>query len=176
MIRSYRQITGAHILGGENGELLAILRDVIIDPDTGKIEGFWVKPLTLPVKNAVILSDSVLEWKKNVYIKDDREIAEAEDIIRISELLSRNTFFIGNSVVSESGQMLGRVNDLDFDTSKMYLRNIYSEKSLLGFFKHDQRTFSYDSIIQVLPEYILVKDTADKKVGVKDVAQPLLDV
>jgi len=159
MIRSYIQIIGAPVVSSEDGELLAVIRDVIIHPDTGRIEGFWVKSLTLPIRNAVILSDSILEWKKNVYIKDDREIAEAEDIIKISELFSRNTFFIGNSVISESGLRLGKVYDLDFDTNKMYLRNIYSEKSVLGFFKYSPRVFSYDSIIQVLPEYILEKDT-----------------
>ena len=99
----------------------------------------------------------ILEWKKNIYIKDEREIAEPEDIIKISEILSRNTFFIGSQVKNEAGEVFGRVYDLDFDTNKLYLRNLYVQKSFFGF-KYGQRVFSYDAIVQVLPEYILVKD------------------
>jgi len=178
MIRSYRQIVGNPILSHEDGVLLALIQDVIIHPDTGKIEAFWVKPLTLPIKNAVLQSSSILEWKKNIYIKDEREIAEPEDIIKISEIFSRNTFFVGNQVKNESEEFLGKVCDLDFDTKKFYLKNLYTQKSFFGF-RYQPRTFSYDSIIKVLPEYILVKDVEEKKV--KEAAliedkQPLLDV
>ena len=175
----YSQIIGTHILRHEDGEVIALLQDLIIHPDTGKIEGFWVKPLTLPFRSAVIQSDSILECKKNIYIKDEREIAEPEDIIRISELLSRNTLFIGNHVKNKSGDGLGSVHDLDFDTKKLYLRNLYTEKAFL-IFKYNQRIFNYNTIIQVLPEYILVKEVEEKKEKAKEPAlmkdEPVMDV
>jgi len=181
MIRAFSQILGTPVVGHEDGALLAMIRDIIIHPDTGKIEGFWIKSLSLPVNNAILLSDSILEWKKNIYIKDVREIADADDVIKISEILSRQTDFIGNLVVNESGKNVGQVYDLDFDTNKLYLMNIYTHKSILGIYKYDPRAFSFDSIIQVLPEYILVKDIEDKKIKVKeellaDDKQPILDV
>lgn len=181
MIKSVRQIIGNHVVGHEDGAVLALVRDIIINPDTGKIEAFWVKPLNLPVKNAILLADSILEWKKNIYINDERELAEADDIIKISEILSRNTQFIQNIAINESEDVLGRVVDVDFDTDKLYLKSIYVEKSILGLFKLSSRIFSYDSIIKVMPEYILVKDLNDKKVEVKERGlskekQPLLDV
>ncbi len=175
MIRTYSQIIGTTVLRHENGEAIALIRDIIIHPDTGKIDGLWVRPLTMPIKNAVIQSDAILEWKKNVYIKDEREIAEPEDIIKVSEILSRNIVFIGNQVKNESEEILGRAYDLDFDTDKLYLKNLYVQKSFLGF-KYQSRIFSYDSIIKVLPEYILVKDTEKKKETALVKDKPLLDV
>lgn len=171
---------GTRILDNEEGNLLAVIQDIIIQPDTGRIEGLWVKPLTLPIKNAILQSDAILEWKKNIYIKDESKIAEPEDVIKISEILARNTFFIKNQVKNESGRTLGRIYDLDFDTTKLYLRNLYSQKSFIGF-KYGPRVFSYDSIIKVLPDYILVKDMESKKVRVEEnlivkEKQPLLDV
>lgn len=178
MIRSYSQIIGTPVLGHEDGTAIALLQDIIIHPDTGKIEAFWVKPLTLPLRNAIIQSDSILEWKKKIYIKDDREIADPEDIIKVSEILSRNTIFIGNQVKNEAGKMYGKVYDLDFNVDKLYLRNLYIQKSFLGF-KFEQRIFHYDNIIKVLPEYILVKDIEEKKAKAEEPAldkHPLLDV
>jgi len=181
MIRSVLQIIGSHVVGHEDGAVLALIKDAVINPDSGKIEAFWAKPLNLPIKNAILLSDSILEWKKNIYINDERELAEPDEIIKISEILSRNTLFIGNIVINESEKVLGKVVDVDFDTNKLYLKNIYVEKTFLGLFKYESRIFSYDSIIKVMPEYILVKDVEDKKVRIKERAlskeeQPLLDV
>ncbi|MBU1017980.1 hypothetical protein KKA33_03040 [Patescibacteria group bacterium] len=179
MIRTHSQIIGNPVLREEDGEPVALLQDMIIHPDTGKIEGFWVKPLMLPVNNAVIPSESILEWKKNVYIKDEREIAEPEDIIKITEILSRDILFTGNQVKNEAGVTIGRVFDLDFDTEKLYLRNLYTEKSFLVF-KYNQRIFNYDTIIQVTPDYIVVQELEEKKERVKEAGilkdkQPVMD-
>ncbi len=176
MIKYFSEIIGTPVLGQSDGQPLALISDIIIHPDTGKIEAFWVKPLTIPIANAVIKSDAILEWKKSVYIKDDREIAEDSDIIRISEILARNTVFIGNQAQNESGESLGYVHDLDFDTEKLYLNNIYIQQSFLFFFKYNQRTFFFDNILKVLPEYILVKDVEDKKDTVLIKEKPLMDV
>ncbi|MBN2096431.1 hypothetical protein JW752_03470 [Candidatus Peregrinibacteria bacterium] len=179
MIRTYSQIIGNPVLREGDGEPAALLQDIIIHPDTGKIEGFWVKSLILPVNNAVIPSESILEWKKNVYIKDEREIAEPGDIIKITEILSRDTLFMGNQVKNEAGLYLGHVFDLDFDTEKLYLRNMYTQKSFF-IFKYDQRLFNYDTIIQVTPDYIVVQELESKKEKVKNTSilkdeQPVMD-
>jgi len=179
MIRTQSQIIGNPVLREGDGETVALMQDAIIHPDTGKIEGFWVKPLTLPVKSAVIPSESILEWKKNVYVKDEREIAEPEDIIKIAEILSRDTLFMGNQVKNEEGLYLGRVFDLDFDTEKFYLRNLYTQKSFL-LFKYDPRLFNYDAIIQTTPDYIVVQELESKKEKVKNTSilkdeQPVMD-
>ena len=180
MIRTYSQIIGTPILSHEDGRAIALLQDVIINPDTGKLEGFWVKPLTLPMGNAIIQNSSILEWKKNIYINDEREITEPEDIIKISEILEMNTLIIGNRVKNESGDELGSVHDLDFDTEKLYLRNLYTQKAFFVF-KYDHRIFNYDTIVKVLPEYILVKEIEEKKEEAKEPAlmkdeQPVMDV
>lgn len=176
MNKYFSEIIGTPVLGQSDGQPLALISDIIIHPDTGKIEAFWVKPLTIPIANAVIKSDSILEWKKNVYIKDDREITEVDDIIRISEIIARNTFFVGNQVQNESNEYIGYAYDLAFDTDKLYLNNIYTQKSFLFFFKYNQRAFSFDSILKVIPEYILVKDVQEKKdvILIKD--KPLMEV
>ena len=179
MIKTFRQIIGTPVAGHEDGMILALIQDIVIHPDTGKIEAFWVKPLTVPMPNAVLQTESILEWKKNIYIKNANEIADPSDIIKISEILSRNTLFIGNLVKNEAGEVFGRVYDLDFDVNKLYSRNLYAQKSFLGF-KYSQRMFHYDNIIKVLPEYILVKDIEERKAKVEEPSlvedKPLLDV
>lgn len=177
MLREYSKIIGNKIVSQEKGQLLGLLKDIIIQPDTGKVEGFWVKPLTIPISDAVMSLSSVLEWKKQIYIKDEGEFAEAGDILKISDILSRNILYIGNRVRSEEGGDLGQVVDLVFDDQKGYVKQIMIEKTALIFAYH-KRIFSFESIIEVLPEYILVKDKQAKKISegvILKKEEPLLD-
>ena len=172
MIQTYSQIVGTFVIREEDGQILALIQDIIINPDTGKIEAFWVKPAALPFSNAIIKSESIIKWGKKIHVQSENDIAEAEDVIKISEILSQNIYFIGNIAQNEAGEVLGKIYDLDFDTKKMYLRQIYSEKRFL-IFSYNQRIFSYDAILKVTPDHILVKDIAEKKVKVgKSVLSP----
>lgn len=178
MIRQHSKIIGTHVLSHAEGDALAIVEDLIVHPDTGKVEGFWVKPLTLPLKHAVLPWESVVAWKRNLYVKDDQAMAEPEEIIRISEILSRKTYYIGNKVKTESGKRLGKVFDLDFEEQKMFLRYLFVQKSFL-FFSSAPQFIHFDSIVQVLPGMIIVKDDEEKGVreaGQVEDRQPALEV
>lgn len=163
MIKEYLSTIGTQIHQHDDGNLLAVVRDVIIDTDTGKIEGFWVKPLTVPLNNAVIQTSDIIEWKQKIYVKNDSVIGDCEDIIRISEILARDTLIIGNRVESKEGEYLGDVYSLDFDSKELIIRQIYTEKKALGLIGHHKRIFSFNSIIEIKQSVIIVEDKVVKK-------------
>jgi sporulation protein YlmC with PRC-barrel domain len=176
MIRQYSKIIGTHVLSHAEGDMLAMVEDLIVHPDTGKVEGFWVKPKTLPLSHAVLPMEGVVAWKRSLYVKDDQSLSEPEEVIRIADILSRKAYFVGNKVKTESGTPLGKVFDLDFDDRKMFLRYLFVRKSL-SLFRPAVRFVPYDSIIQVLPEVIVVKDEEEKTVkeaGLVEDRQPAL--
>lgn len=177
MNKIYSNIKGDPIYSQQDGSLLGLLYDIIINPENGKIEAFWVKPATLPVSNAVILSDVILSWGNKIYIKDEDDIALPEDIIRVSDILSKETFFIGSDVVDEAENLLGKVYDLDFDSKKLYLRSLHVAHCFLGL-KFGKRFFSFESIIEVLPKKIIVKNLNSIKQTSPKISkgQPVMDV
>ena len=163
MIRNFNSIKGLSILQHDNGELLGILQHPIIDTETGKIEAFWIKPATIPLAHAILQTQDILEWKKNIYVKNDSVISDPVDVIKISEILSRNILVIGNATKNELDNDLGIVYDIDFNTEKLYLNNIYVQKSFLGIIKFNQRIYNFNSIIEIFPQYILIKDDSAEK-------------
>jgi len=177
MIKSYKEIIGTPILKNQDGELLGIIYDVIIDPETGKIEAFWIKCSTLPIGNGILQNSSILDWKYKIYIKGEQEISLPDEIIKITEILSKKILFIGNTVRNESGDRLGKIYDLEFDTTNYLIKNLYSSKIFLGF-KFNKRIFSFENIIEALPDHILVKDIQSREV--RDVVElnvkhPIMD-
>lgn len=163
MIRDYKSVLGAKVLEFDSGDLLAMINGIIVNPDTGMVEAFWVKSATLPVKNAVLRISDIVEFKKNIYINSDKVLAQAEDVIRISEVLEDGRTFVDNAVQSEAGESYGTCVNLTFDTKTYALKQIHSRRSILGLITLDERIFSYDNILKVLPEMILVEDVVTKK-------------
>ncbi|MBN1258232.1 PRC-barrel domain-containing protein [Candidatus Peregrinibacteria bacterium] len=166
MLKTYLSILGSQIIDFDDGSSLGLIRDVIVDPDTGKIEAFWVKPFTLPLKHAVLQSQDIIEWKKHVYVRGESCISDPAEIIKVADILTRHTYVIGNRVRGQSGKKYGRVFSLDFDASQYYIRNIYVQKSFFGFFSYNKRVFSFDSILEILPDMILLNDDAAVKAKV----------
>jgi sporulation protein YlmC with PRC-barrel domain len=171
MIRQYSKIIGTQVLSHAEGAVLAVVEDLIVHPDTGKVEGFWVKPLTLPFRHAVLPWEAVVAWKQHLYVKNEQAMAEPDEVIRIADILARKTYFVGSRVETESGKSLGAVFDLDLDDRKMTLRYLFVQRSFL-FFHSEPRFVHGDSIVQVLPGRIVVKD--DDKKSAKE-AGPVAD-
>jgi sporulation protein YlmC with PRC-barrel domain len=163
VIKEYQSIIGTPILHFEEGSLLALLKDVVIDTDTGKIEAFWVKPATILTANAIIQSQDIVEWKKNIYIRNNSVISDPADIIRISDIMAKRTYIIGNHVQNQAGDYYGKAYSIDFDTETFYLKQIYVRRSILGLINYDNRIFSFDSIIEVTPSSIIIDDKAVQK-------------
>ena len=163
MIKDFKSIMGAKVLEFDSGSLLAVVSGIIVNPDFGMVEAYWVKPFTLPFRNAILRSGDILEFKKNLYIKSDKTLAQSEDVIRIKEILEDGRKFIGNSVRNEAGKSYGTCVNLTFETETYALKQVYSRKSFLGLITLDERIFSYNDIVRVLPEAILVNDDATKK-------------
>ncbi len=166
MTRDYKSMLGAKVLEFDSGDLLAMVSGIIVDPDSGMVEAFWVKPTTLPVKNAVLRVSEIVELKKNLYIKSEKVLAQAEDVIKINEILEDGRTFIGNAVQNEAGDSFGTCVNLTFDTGTYALKQVYSKRSILGLITLDERIFSYNNIVKVLPEMILVDDDGKKKESV----------
>ncbi len=163
MIKDILSLRGEKVLHFETGEILALLNWPIIDPDTGIIEAFWVKPLTLTARNAILLTSNILAFKKNVYIKSDKMICDPTEVLRIAAILDEGREFLYASVQNEKQKDYGRVYNLSFSTETYVIRQIYSKKSFLGIFPYAQRIFPYERILKVLPRVIIIDDNNTKK-------------
>lgn len=163
MIKDLQSLMGAKVLEYSSGQILALVSGIIIHPDTGMVEAFWIKPLTLPFKNAVLKTSDILEFKKHLYVKDERVFAQADDVIRITEILEEKREFLGTLIQSEAGTAYGKCVNLTFDTETYALKQIYARKSFMGLVTLDERIFAYNDIVKVLPGVILVNDDSTKK-------------
>lgn len=172
MIREAKSLVGAKVLEFDSGDLLALLDLPIVNPDTGVLEAFWVRPMNLPVSHAVVQVADILEFKKNIYIRSENVMADPADVIRLNEILSEGRDFLNARVMNESGKYYGKLVDLSFDTETYMLKQIDVRKTFL-FFAYDRRIFAWGRILRVLPEKIIIDDrTEQKEAIITDATEP----
>ncbi len=174
MIRSYPQIIGSSFADFDEGRVLALLRDVVIDPETGKIAAFWVKPTDRLFSNQIIQTQDILEWKKKIYVRNPSVLAEPEDLIKVSRILEKGIPVVGQRVRGLSGKGYGRLEAFDFDTQSFLLTRLYAQKRFLGFFLRQAHSFPFLRIVSITPQAILVDDDPAQKQTI--LLPPVLDL
>lgn len=145
------------------------IRDMLIDPENGKIVAFLVNT----GHNEVITPIDILSWREVMTIHNFDSIVQAEDILRAHEILESGIMLRGSKVETEKGKYLGRVTDYAVDTNTFDLRRIEVAKAFLGLIRFETRLIPAKEIVEILPGKIVVKE--DMKViregiGEKEVA------
>jgi uncharacterized protein YrrD len=171
MEKLYSTIIGTHVFEDDALRPLTTIKDVVLDPERGKIIVFIVDIN----KNLVIAPIDVLSWSYAIKIRDASIIIEGNEILRVEEVQKKGIRVVYNRVETENGLYLGKVYDFSVDEKTFELRKIFVAKGILGIFRYDSKIISAKNIIEVLPEKIVVKNTLEPvkeetegKVSIKD--------
>lgn len=155
--RQYTTILGAKIVEQETGEELAVVYDLIIDPETGKLEAFWVNQGFFSGAEKILSLNDVIEWKIKVYIQDTDVFINPAEILKIKEIIKKKIPIFMHKVKTLSGSKLGRVIDIFFDPITNKIIQIQIAKSLLGL-KYAKRLIPFSEIYQITREAVFLKD------------------
>ena len=154
---------GIPVVTHNEGTTIAFSRMLVFHPDTGQLLGVEVKSSFFEQPLFLTMYD-IVEWRRRkIFVKDDTSLLPAIELPRIDEVLERGISFFGNSVETETMKSLGRVHDIEFDTTLSQLTKLYVRSVVFLVFWGEKRLIPFSRILEVTPEKILVKDSLVKK-------------
>jgi sporulation protein YlmC with PRC-barrel domain len=122
-----------------------------------------LSPLSFSQQN-IVLPQDIMKWSKNLYIKDESDICNINDIIRLRHVKEGYFNLIDCSVYTESEVYLGQVFDYMFDDNIFTVTKlIVGDSKFFGLFKNEKMRISRDQIITVTSDKIIVKDLKIKE-------------
>ena len=131
---------------------VAMVYDIIVDPETGKVLAFAVD------KNNIIVSMDVERLNSALYISDKEHIIPIDDVLRVKNVREMRIGIIGEKVITRRGKLLlGTVTDYEIDTTQMAIKNIYVAKTFL-LFHFSERIISIKDVVKIEKKSITVKD------------------
>lgn len=143
------------VLDSETGELLGTVANILIHPDTGKVEGFFVRIPGLFAEQLFLGSDDIRHWGTRITVRGHDALSPVDDRVRLQPLLDGHRPVLGQKILTESGASIGRCRDVQFSTVDFRLEWLFPRK----FFRWSLPV-PVSQILEVKPEAIVIKDPA----------------
>lgn len=156
MHKLYFQLIGLPVFDEASSSPVTLIKDVIIDPENGKVLAFLVR------NGEVIISIDVERiTSEGLFIADRDRVVPVDDVFRVHNVLKMDISLAGMRVISQRTKAyLGRVVDFEIDTKQMMLVNIHVAKTMV-FFRFNERIFSYRNIVRISKGIVIVKDSSE---------------
>jgi uncharacterized protein YrrD len=158
MQKNFREFLGAPIREKLSKGLVGKVEDFVINPNNGEILAFFAKKnrcLLLPTIDVSKITSGV------IWVDNPEALAAPDEIIRISEVIERNTPIFKNKVFTVSRQYLGEVIDFRFEVNGWILTKIKVAKKILGI-PSQVKLINSSQIIQIKSNEIIVRDAVVK--------------
>lgn len=134
-------------------EFLGSMSGVLIDPDTGKIEGIFVEVRGFLNRTELFCSAmDILRWGIRITVRSAEAVCPPEEFVRLDALFRDPRTFIRQQIRTESGRVIGRCADIQFDTDSMHTEWIFPKK----WFRFGI-ALPVSDILEVKPEAIIVR-------------------
>lgn len=154
MERFYTKTIGTPIFEDDSLRPVTSVKDVIMDPETGKMVALVVNTS----KNLVITPMEILSWQDGIYVSNRDAIFSGNEVLRIQKVRESGIKIFNNKVETQSGKFLGRVFDFSIDNQTFSLKKLYVARGFLGLIRLDSRIIPQKNIIEILSDKIVVKD------------------
>lgn len=161
MEKLFSEILGTPVVAENIGRPVGRVFNLLIHPDNGQVLALSLDLLF----HRLIVPMDIHGWYREIVIARSDVIVSPEDVVRVREILNRETFFFKNRVFTKEGKYLGRVFDYAIDIDQMFLTKIFVAKNILGLVRLNQCTIPFHNILEVQQKKIVVKnDLAREKV------------
>lgn len=141
---------GMAVVDDRSDDVLATVTGVFVHPDLGKVEGFFVRT---SVGDEFLAVQDIARWGRHVSVRDPDTIAPLDERVRLSALWDEGRFVLGQKIVTESGLLLGKCADVQFETDTFRLEWLFPRR----WFRW-KRPLPAWAILEVRPDAVVVRE------------------
>lgn len=144
------ELFGKRVIDKHSGDQIAIVRDVVLDTETGRIVALVIGDGAWGSKDRVVTWGEVIGAGEFVVVDGSRPFPTLGEVAEVRELRERAERVTGKRVISATGEQIGSVDDIYYDRSGVILgyelkRGLFSGHSVLR--AVDVQTVGKDAII-----------------------------
>jgi hypothetical protein len=148
--------SGMPVVDDETLEVVGFLREPLIHPDNGRIEGFFVTPApsSLSGEELFLPALDIIGWGTKVHIRSIDRLSPPGELIRLQPLMTDNRRFLGQNIkIKGTKKLLGVCADVQFDTRHFVVEWLFPRKFLL-----QQQPLPASDIAEVTKQAIWMRD------------------
>lgn len=141
------------------GAVIANITSPIFNPNNLKIEGFYCQDRFDKKKELILLYQDIRDIMAKGYVVNDHDVlVEANELVRLKDVLELNYQLIGKHVETISKQKVGKVSDFATEMETMYVQKIYVSQSILKSFSGGTLSIDRSQINEITPRRIIINE------------------
>lgn len=145
------------------GSPIASIIGPIINPDNLKIEGFYCQD-AFSKQELVLLYQDIRDMLPQGFVVNDHDVlVEAEELVRLKDVIALNFELTGKQVVTVDKQKVGKVSDYATETETMFIQKIYVSQSLVKSFTGGSLSIDRTQVQEITPRKIIINDLLDTR-------------
>jgi uncharacterized protein YrrD len=152
---------GMPVVEESTGDVLGTLAGCLIQPDTGVIEGFIVKPSGLFFHGEPLFLSrfDIVHWGRVVRVRDHHCLTTPDEIIRLQPLLRDPRTVLGQRMRTEGGAALGTCRDVQLNTKTFVIEWLFPRAWLRW-----GLPVPVGEVVEIRPEVIVIRDPGKPKI------------
>lgn len=165
MLIDATKLLDAPILSIHLGGMVAKTREIVIDPDSLKVVAFKVYGPEIgngEIGEYLQVKD-VREYSPlGMIIDSSDEFIDANDVVKLKNVLELNFSLDGIKVVTKKGTRLGKVSGYTVNTDNFMVQQLIVRRPILKSFVDPELTIGRSEIVKISDTEIVVKDEEAK--------------
>lgn len=146
------------VLSLRTGTPIATIVAPIINPNNLKIEGFYCID-RYDKKQLVLLYQDIRDTLAQGYVVNDHDVlVEADELVRLKEIIDLNFELVGMPVQTISKEKLGKVSDYATELETMFIQKIYVSQSIFKSLTGGSLSVDRTQVNEITPKRIIVND------------------
>lgn len=158
------KIIDSKVISFQERAVLGIVTRVVIDPTDGALLSIALNSHSKEDK--YVPQAEIKGFGEGVVIVEGASsLSDAEEVIKIAAVLAEEPIILGADVVTDSGNILGKVEDATLDLRTGSLKNLYVNPKYLGKLLGEQKIISLKQVVRIERKRIIVRDLKDPHVA-----------
>lgn len=146
------------VLSLRTGAPVATALEPIINPNNLKIEGWYCQD-RFSKEVLILLEQDVRDIiKQGIVIDDHSVLVEADELIRLKEVLEYKFELLQKPVVSTNKKRIGKVEDYAVEVETLYIQKIYVTQSIMKSFSGGSLSVDREQITEITNRKIVIQD------------------
>ncbi len=148
------QSRGIHIVDDGTQQTVGLLTRPLIDPDTGRVLGFFVFSTQMGASELFLQSADIVAWGTRVHIRSEDCLSPPDELIRMKKALEDPRPVIGQPIrIMTTKRYIGLCGDIQFSTRHFMTEWIFPRRFFFA-----RQPLPMTDVIEITPEAIWIRD------------------
>lgn len=158
MLQLSSSLINKPVLSLRTGSQIATAIAPIFNPNNLKIEGFYCQDV-FDKRELILLYQDIRDIMPKGYVVNDHDVlVDAEDLVRLKDVIELNYELIGKHVETISKEKVGKVSDFATEMETMFVQKIYVSQSILKSFTGGSLSVDRNQINEITPSRVIINE------------------